>query len=138
MTYRDFNLYLVITRLIHKLKKTGCRQGHLNLSSLWDWFIENQEFLVKSKLSPHSGSVWPWGSCIPSKKKDHKVLHIRFFQIVVRGWGNSPPPQLGGNLKFYCGGIFLTKWRKPEEEWFWQFEPFSKLKNSFLWIMKFN
>ena len=58
----------------------------------------------------------------------------RVFQIAVRGWGNH---------KFYwIGGIFFTRWREPEEEWFWRFEPFSKLKTAFseywtwfLWIL---
>ena len=32
--------------------------------------------------------------------------------------------------KFYWGDFF-TGWRELEEEWFWQFEPFSKLKTTF-------
>ena len=51
----------------------------------------------------------------------------------------------GENWKFYCrgGGLFyqgdfFTGWREPEEEWFWQFKPFAKAKNSFLWILIIN
>ena len=29
------------------------------------------------------------------------------------------------------GGDFFTRWWEPEEEWFWWFEPFSKLKTAF-------
>ena len=35
-----------------------------------------------------------------------------------------------GNRKFYWGDFF-TEWRKPEEEWFWRFGLFSKLKTAF-------
>ena len=51
LTYYDFNLYLVITRWIHKFKTTGWFQGHLSLSSFRDRSNGYQEFLVKSKLS---------------------------------------------------------------------------------------
>ena len=112
LTYCDFNLYLVITRLIHKFKTTGWLQGHLSLSSFWDWFNEYQEFLVKSKLSPHSGPI----------KGGPKVLYIGVFQIAVRGWGRD--------WKFYWGNFF-TGWREPEEEWCWWFKPFLNLKTAF-------
>ena len=36
----------------------------------------------------------------------------------------------GRNQKFYWGDFF-TRWMEPKEEWFWQFEPFSKLKTAF-------
>ena len=51
-----------------------------------------------------------------SRKKNSRV-----FQIVVRG----------GGIRNFCWGDFFTRWRKPEEEWFWQFKPFSKLKTAF-------
>ena len=38
-----------------------------------------------------------------------------------KGWGDQK----------LCWGNFFTRWRKPEEEWFWQFKPFSKLKTAF-------
>ena len=44
------------------------------------------------------------------------------------GGVNSPS---GGNQKFYWGENVFTGWREPEEEWFWLFEPFSKLKAAF-------
>ena len=31
----------------------------------------------------------------------------------------------------HCWGDFFTRWREPEEEWFWRFEKFSKLKTAF-------
>ena len=37
---------------------------------------------------------------------------------------------MGVDQKFYWGDFF-TGWRELEEEWFWQFEPFSKLKTTF-------
>ena len=43
---------------------------------------------------------------------------IRVFQIAVRGGGWN-----------FTGGFF-TRWRKPEEEYFWWFKPFSKLKTA--------
>ena len=73
----DFNLYLIITSLIHKFKTTGSSHGHLSLSSFRYWFdIDFQEFLVKSKLCPRSDSFEPWGSCTPSKKRGQNVLYI--------------------------------------------------------------
>ena len=42
-----------------------------------------------------------------------------------------------GNHRFGWGGFFTRLW-EPEEEWFWQFKPFSKLKTAFcsiLWIL---
>ena len=29
------------------------------------------------------------------------------------------------------GGNFFSEWREPEDEWFWWFETFSKLKTAF-------
>ena len=121
-TYCDFNLYLVTNRLIHKFKSTGWLQGHLSLSSLRDWFNECQEFLVKSKLSPHSGSVEPWGSCTPYMKRCHKVFYIWVFQIALSGSGKSEILQLV---------IFLLGEGNLRRSDFWRFEPFSKLKTAF-------
>ena len=52
LTYCDFNLYLVITRWIHKFKTTGWLQDHFSVSSFRDWFNDYQKFPVKNKLSP--------------------------------------------------------------------------------------
>ena len=41
--------------------------------------------------------------------------------------GKSPS---GGLESEIGGGDFFTGWRKPEEERFWWFEPFSKLKTA--------
>ena len=46
---------------------------------------------------------------------------FRVFQIVVRG---------GGDGKFTRGN-FSTGWWESETKWFWQLEPFSKLKTTF-------
>ena len=40
LAYCDFNIYLVITMLIHKFKTTGWLQGHLILWSFRDWSNE--------------------------------------------------------------------------------------------------
>ena len=60
----------------------------------------------------------PQNWAITEKKKKNS----RVFQIVVRG---------GGGFRNFIWGDFFTRWRKPEEEWFWQFKPFSKLKTAF-------
>ena len=51
---------------------------------------------------------------------------MRVFQIVVRGGGGEFPPVRG--ITNFTGGVI--RWRESEE-WFWQFEPFSKLKTVF-------
>ena len=57
IVHRNFgNLYLVITRLIHKFKTTGWLQVISAFHPFDIKSIEYQEFLVKSKLSPCSGS----------------------------------------------------------------------------------
>ena len=43
--------------------------------------------------------------------------------------GKSPPVER--NQKFRLVGEFFSSWSEPEEEWFWWFEPFSKLKTAF-------
>ena len=43
--------------------------------------------------------------------------------------GKSDPAPTG--LGNFTGGNFFTGWREPEEEWIWEFEPFSKLKAAF-------
>ena len=43
LRYYDFNLYLVITRLVHKFKFTEWLQGHLSLPSFWNWSNEYQK-----------------------------------------------------------------------------------------------
>ena len=40
-----------------------------------------------------------------------------------KGWG-------GVGIQNFAGGILLIGWQEPEEEWFWQFKPFSKLKTA--------
>ena len=47
---------------------------------------------------------------------------VMVFQIAVRG----------GRIANFMGvANFFTGWREPEEEWFWRFEPFSKLETAF-------
>ena len=50
------------------------------------------------------------------------VFLYRVFQMAVKGRGE-------GNQNFHWGDFF-TGWREPEEEWFWRFEPLTKLKTS--------
>ena len=53
----------------------------------------------------------------------------RVFQIASRDWEVSPTNEGGmGNL---WRGIFFIGWWEPKVEWFWLFEPFSKLKITF-------
>ena len=37
----------------------------------------------------------------------------------------------GGGIRNIAGGNFFAGWWEPGEEWFWRFEPFSKLKTVF-------
>ena len=50
------------------------------------------------------------------------------FSNTIKGWGISPSWRGMGN---FAGGNFLIGWWKSEEECFWPFEPFSKLKTTF-------
>ena len=66
---------------------------------------------------------------------------IRVFQILLKclgrsGWGKSPTTLPSshskcGGIRNFAGGYFFTGWREPNEDWFWQFEPFSMLKVAF-------
>ena len=51
--------------------------------------------------------------------------------ILRQGFANSGKGLGEGNRKFYWATIFFTRRREPEEELFWRFEPFSKLKTAF-------
>ena len=68
----------------------------------------------------------------PQKNYYLDVWYIyRVFQIVVRG-GGGVSTQWGGIRNFTEGGrIFFTGCWQPEEEWFWQCKPFSKLETAF-------
>ena len=52
------------------------------------------------------------------------------FQIEVKGGEKSPPP-CGDAIRNFTEWKFFTGWREPEEEWFWQFQPFSEWKTAF-------
>ena len=52
---------------------------------------------------------------------------IRVFQIAVRVGVGLNSPLFGGSQKLYHVDFF-TGWREPKQEWFWRFQPFSKLK----------
>ena len=75
------------------------------------------EFLL-SDISSQSGTFLGWGFL----KIWYPVIMHLFFEI-YRKWE--------GNQKFFLGVGFFTRWREPEEEWFWWFKPFSKLKTAF-------
>ena len=51
--------------------------------------------------------------------------------ILRQGFANSGKGLGEGNRKFYWATFFFTRRREPEEELFWRFEPFSKLKTAF-------
>ena len=63
------------------------------------------------------------------------VLSTRLLSIhrsiwsYIQGFPNSG--REWWETEILLGGNFLTGWKEPEEEWFWQFEPFSKLKTAF-------
>ena len=59
---------------------------------------------------------------------DTQSASIRVFQIAERGGGEISPT---GELESLLGGDFFIGRREPDEEWFWPFEPFSKLKAGF-------
>ena len=42
--------------------------------------------------------------------------------------GGIPPG--GGESEIWLGGIVFTGWGEPDEKWFWQFKPSSKLKTA--------
>ena len=50
------------------------------------------------------------------------IISGRIFQIEVRGVGG---------VENFTGGDFFTGGKEPEEEWFWRFETFTKLKTAF-------
>ena len=49
------------------------------------------------------------------------IYICRVFQIAVEG----------GGIGHFGRGDFFTGWWEPEDEWFWPFEPFPKLKTAF-------
>ena len=53
-----------------------------------------------------------------------------WFRNSSKGWGEVKSPHWGGNQKC-CWRDFFIGWWVPEEDWFWWFEPFSKLKPAF-------
>ena len=67
---RDFNLYLVITRLTHKLKTSGWLQGHLSLSSFWYWSNEYKKNCLLVVALSSVGAVTP---------HPQKILYIYIY-----------------------------------------------------------
>ena len=53
---------------------------------------------------------------------------ISVFEIVLMGKAGKSHQQ--GNRKF-CWENFFIEWWESDKEWFWTFEPFSKLKTRF-------
>ena len=64
----------------------------------------------------------PWLSVCPC------MPLTRVFQIAFRFGGKFSPSVWDGKL---CWGDLIYWWWKPEEEWFWSYEHFSKLKTTF-------
>ena len=60
--------------------------------------------------------------------------NLGVYQIVFRGWWTLP--QMRAIENFAIREIFIGLWESGEE-WFWLFEPFSKLKTTFSkhWIL---
>ena len=82
------------------------------------WNINGKLFCCKSF------NIWIGGG---------EVLRTRFckkhsFPNNIKGWGNFVPVETNGK---FCLGIFFIGWWEPEEEWFWPFKPFLKLKTTF-------
>ena len=68
---------------------------------------------------------------LPKKLLPGCMIYIQGFPNSGKGWGWGIHP-MRGNQKFYWGGgIFFTGCWEPEEEWFWQCKPFSKLETAF-------
>ena len=61
-----------------------------------------------------------------------KLFDSKVFQILLKsGWKLPPPPPPFGGLENFTGVNFFIGCWEPEEEWFWLFKPFSKLKMTF-------
>ena len=59
-------------------------------------------------------------------------VNVQVFPNSTKRWVGKSPQVGGWNWKLYCvGGNIFTRWREPEQEWFWWFELFSKLKTAF-------
>ena len=86
-------------------------------------------------------------------KKPERSLRVRLFGVgkkfvpLMQGFKNSGKGWGGGKFspvgweesEIFLrggGGDCFTGWREPEDEWFWQFKPFSNLETAFCeyWI----
>ena len=72
---------------------------------------------------------------VPDNKRQKEKYYVLFFTcitvffLVVRGIGEGGSEILLGG--YWVKVTWVTGWRWAEKEWFWQFEPFSKLKTTF-------
>ena len=63
---------------------------------------------------------------------ERTYVNVQVFPNSTKGWVGKSSQVGGWNRKLYwVGGNIFTGWRKPEQEWFWWFERFSKLKTAF-------
>ena len=72
-------------------------------------------------------------SCRVNLAKKHQIIWWQGFSNIVKEWVKTttpPPPPFGGLENFTGVNFFIGCW-EPEEEWFWLFKPFSKLKMTF-------
>ena len=83
--------------------------------------IEKSEIALKYELISW---LFIFGHVQKKKVALHDIAEIKKSQILVLFENEA-------SEKILLEGYFFTGWREPEEEWFWWFEPFSKLKIAF-------
>ena len=95
-------------------------------------------FLWTSITNPYAIYTRPAGVCatmLGQSKNCSSLYGIKASLKLINDLQTQSFPNSSkglGDWKFYWGGgIFFTGWREPEEEWFWEFKPFSKLKTAF-------
>ena len=59
----------------------------------------------------------------------HAFCHICDENFLKQGFLNSGKGWVV--IENFAGGDFFTRWWEPAKEWFWWFEPFTKLKTAF-------
>ena len=103
-----------------------CSQSIMSL--MYVYYTDPHLFLIECLILVVSTSLYHRR---PPPKKSYVlppgcIIYIQGFPNSSKGWRK--------NKKFYCGGRFfywVTGWGEPEEERFWWFKSFSKLKTAF-------
>ena len=94
----------------HILENLGASLGRV-FSAIWDELLSELCHCYQGPLSTQLG------------------VETQPFQVTF-----EPKIKGGGRwvgIGNFAGGDFFTGWWDSEEEWFWRFEPFSKLKTAF-------